>query len=298
MLASIDSLARTEPRLLFMLDTGDIVQDGSHSDQFHALAGILRKAGTLPYLVGVGNHELANDRPGPARGHTAAFLAPVDPALSPERLYYETTIGRVRFLFLDSNDLVYDEPGIAARREAQLAWLDAALRREPDRPGFPTVVVLHHPFLQSSEKHRPQARALWSLAHRGRTLPAMFAEGGVDLVLTGHTHTYERFRVTRADGRSFAVVNLSGRPKGSFLGLGAGARRARRIEPGGEPAFLSRNGWRDLDGWTITQDEAMTDHEANQFARFDVAADGSIAMTVRFMNRRAPSPAVPLVGAP
>ena len=126
---------------------------------------------------------------------------------------------------------------------------------------------MHHPFLQSSSKHRAQARALWSLTAAGRTLAALFAESGVDLVLVGHTHTYERFRVTRADGRGFQVVNLSGRPKGAFLGLGAGARRAHRIAPGGEARFLADHGWRDLDGWTIVQEEAMTRDEANQFAR-------------------------------
>src|SRR5690349_6221022 len=41
MMASIDSLSRQDSRMLFMLDTGDIVDDGAHTDQFVALASIL-----------------------------------------------------------------------------------------------------------------------------------------------------------------------------------------------------------------------------------------------------------------
>jgi hypothetical protein len=292
MIASIDSLSNQDPRLLFMLDTGDIVENGSHSDQFRELAAILAEARSLPYLVGVGNHELDNNRPGTARPNTATFLAPIDPSLKPDRLYYERTIGRVRFLFLDSNDLVYGRgPEIAARREAQLAWLTDALARVPDRPGHPTVVVMHHPLLQSSVKHRKQARDLWSLAYRGRRLPDILADAGVDLILTGHTHTYERIRASRPDGKGFQIVNLSGRPRPAWLWFGEGARRAQMIPEGGERFWFYDRGWRGVENWTFAQEEAMTDDEANQYAVFRVEPDGGVTMAVRFMNR-------PALGAP
>jgi hypothetical protein len=288
MMSSIDSLARRDPRLLFMLDTGDIVENGSHTDQFRTVAGILAKARSLPYLVGVGNHELANNRPGSARANTAAFLSPLDPAISPDRLYYERSVGRVRFLFLDSNDLVYDtSQKVYARREAQLNWLVERLRAVPDEPGRPTVVVLHHPFLQSSEKHRGQARELWSLKHHGRSLPDILADGGVDLLLAGHTHTYERFRATRRDGKGFLLVNLSGRPLPAILWFGEGQRRARAIPTGGEVAFFATRGWRGLDGWEISQDEAMVEDESDQYAVFQVEADGGVVMRVRYLERPA-----------
>jgi hypothetical protein len=236
----------------------------------------------------VGNHELDNNRPGPARRNTAAFLAPVDSTLRPNRLYYERTIGRVRFLFLDSNDFVYvRDAEIRKRRDEQLAWLVRALRRVPDRPGHPTVVVMHHPILQSSEKHRAQARALWSLRYQGRALPDILADGGVDLILTGHTHTYERFRATREDGKGFQIVNLSGRPRPSFLWFGDGKRRAQMIPSGGERYWLYDRGWRDMEKWEISQDEAMHEDDANQFALFRVEPDGGITMAVRFMNQSA-----------
>ena len=298
MIASIDTLSKRHPRLLFMLDTGDIVDDGSHSDQFRTLAEILAEAPSLPYLVGVGNHELENNKAGPGRPNTAAFVAPIDSSLGPNRLFYERTIGRVRFLFLDTNDIVYaDEPGARKRRDEQLAWLVGALRRVPDRAGYPTVAVMHHPLLQSSKKHRAQARELWSFEYKGRALPDILADGGVDLILTGHTHTYERFRATRPDGKGFQLVNLSGRPRSSFLWIGEGARRAQLIPSGGERFWFYDRGWRGTERWEINQDEAMhnDDDEADQYALFTVEPDGGITMAVRYMNRPSLGPAVRLL---
>lgn len=82
MMTSIDSLSQLDPRMLFLLDTGDIVESGFYRDQFRTLASILTRAPSLPYLVGVGNHELDNDRPGPSRLHTAAFLEPAGASIN------------------------------------------------------------------------------------------------------------------------------------------------------------------------------------------------------------------------
>jgi 3',5'-cyclic AMP phosphodiesterase CpdA len=224
-------------------------------------------------------------------------LKPLDPGLESDRLYYRRTIGRVRFLFLDSNDLVYDSgPGETKRRQAQLAWLVEQLKATPDEPGHPTVVVMHHPFLQSSEKHREQACALWSLTYEGRRLPDILADAGVDLVLVGHTHTYERFIATRKDGKGFQLVNLSGKPESSFLWFGSAARRAHAIPRGGETAWLQKRGWKNLDGWALSQPEAMTKDETDEFALFRVGPDGSLTMSIRYMNRPELAPPVRLAG--
>src|SRR5258705_9393380 len=58
---SVDSVATHDGRLLFMVDTGDIVDNGSQSDQFGLLADALGVVRRLPYVVGVGNHEVEND---------------------------------------------------------------------------------------------------------------------------------------------------------------------------------------------------------------------------------------------
>jgi len=288
---SIDHLASRHDRLLFLIDTGDIVDDGSHTDQFRVLAGLLSKIRRLPYLVAAGNHEVGWSR-APARANAAKFLSTLDVSISPERLYYRKVVGRVRYLFLDSNDLVYrpDPNGgrkdqeIERRAHAQVDWLIRELADPVFGPAGTTVVVMHHPIVQSSRKHRRQSRDLWSLRYHGRRFPEILADGGVDLVLAGHTHTFERFTLERQDGRGFHLVNLSGRPKPSFLWFGAGERRSQEVH-GDATAWLSEKGWRDLDGWTVSQEDVMAEDEADQLGLFTVDADGGITLSMRFLGQ-------------
>lgn len=280
-----------EPPLLFLLDTGDIVQDGSHADQFRMLAEILSPAAHLPFVLGVGNHEVDNNRPGPSRAHLDRFLAGTGLPVDPDRMYFRLDLGPLRLICLDSNDLVYgrpvgdNDPDPAVRPPqavAQLEWLEEQLRPDPGRPPT-TLVVLHHPFLQTSEKHRPIARRLWDLEHRDRTLVDILADGGVDVVLTGHTHTYERFTLSRADGAGFQLVNLSGRPRDAFLWFGAGSRRAEDIR-GREDTWLTEAGW-ELRDWSVRQESLMEPPEHNQFGIFTVDPRGSIDLEVHFLAR-------------
>lgn len=299
LIRSVDSVSARDARVLFLVDTGDIVDNGSLNDQFGLLAEELKAVRRLPYAVGVGNHEVENNQPGSSRVNLARFLSSMGQPLGPDRLYYSMAVGRVRFLFLDSNDLVYkgsDEnaEAIAARAAAQMEWLTRTLKDPAWGPEATTVVVMHHPIVQSSAKHRSQSRALWSYTWKGRSLPDIFADGGVDLILTGHTHTYERFRMERADGRGFVLVNLSGKPEPSFLWFGAGARRARDIH-GGEEPWLAQNGWRNLKAWRITQDDVMGEHESNQYGIFTVDGEGGISLAMRFIERPAAEHSVRVV---
>lgn len=289
-----DLVARVKARherdpLAFILDTGDIVQDGRHSDQFAMLTQILSPVRELPYFVAVGNHEVKNNESADARRNTARCLALTDDSLRPEKLYYSKQIGAVRLLFLDTNDLAYGptpellaaSSGLAGSPEAdpvagQIHWLDEELAQlDPDDI---VVVAMHHPFLQSSKKHREQAIELWNQAYGGHTLPERFLDAGVDLVLVGHTHTYERFRVGRGD-RHFELVNVSGRPRTSLLWMGDGARRAEDIR-GDEMAWLAKNGWEGLEAYTITQSAVMAEDERNQYAVVGIQSDGRIDLEV------------------
>ena len=295
LMAAIAARAEGDARLLFMLDTGDIVNDGRHADQFALLADILAPAADLPYVVSVGNHELKDNRSPVARQNTAVCLAGLDADFGVGRMYYAKQLGRLRLLVLDSNDLVYGDDGSAkavatpapgSRAEAQWRWLVDQLAR-PEPEGVVTVVAMHHPIVQSSKKHREAASGLWNLRVDGRSLPELFLDGGVDLVLCGHTHTFEQFRLARG-GRAMHLINLSGRPRDSVLGWGAGARRARDIL-GRETERLADWGWKDLDGWTIDQVDAMTRDEADEFAVFDLPPEGPLSYTVHFLDEDAPA---------
>jgi 3',5'-cyclic AMP phosphodiesterase CpdA len=283
LMAAMADATGGDDRFLFVVDTGDIVDDGRHGDQFDMLRGILAPMSHRPYLPAVGNHELANNDPA-ARGNTAAFLSAVDPALFVHRFWYRKDVGPASFLFLDSNDFVYGADG--GRVTAQLDWLSAQLA---EKVAGTRIVVLHHPFVQSSAKHRDAALLIWDLTWRGRRLVDILLDGGVDLVLVGHTHTYERFRIARrADGRSLQLVNISGRPRSSFLWFGAGARRARDIR-GQERAWLEKAGWNGLEAYEIVQEQAMTADEVNQFGLFTVEADGGLLQEMVWLDEDAES---------
>jgi hypothetical protein len=245
----------------------------------------------------VGNHELSDNADRDARANTAAFLAGADPDLSAERLWYRKDAGPAVFLFLDTNDLTYGPDGQrdaclpvledGSREAAQVAWLREQVAELSGREAL-VVAVMHHPLVQSSSKHSAQGAALWNLTDRGETLADLLIDAGVDLVLTGHTHTYERFRLVRDDGRVLHHVNVSGRPRDAVLWIGAGSRRSRDIR-GHEKEWLADHGWQDLDRWAIHQEAHLRKRvEANQFVLFTAEPDGGLSMEVRLLSEEDP----------
>ncbi len=178
---------------------GDVVYpDGSARDFaqcYHPTWGRFKER-TLP---APGNHEYRT--PG-ARGYFDYF----GPAAGPG--YYSLSLGSWRLISLDSNIK-------GAAMTAQLDWLRAELAAHPARC---TLAYWHHP-LYSSGGHgsMPRMRAAWDILHAA----------GVELVLSGHDHDYERFapqdgrgRVDAAGMRQF-VVGTGGAYLTPFLRLRA-----------------------------------------------------------------------------
>lgn len=166
---------REEPfGMLSML--GDIVYYGPIEQRFDDVflepLGPLIDAG-VTFEVALGNHDddlfTGQDR-----------LAQVERELellgTPAR-YYATTHGPVDLFYLDTVAMVRRE---AALRE-QVAWLDEELAAatNPWR-----VVCMHHP-VYSSGRHGSTAVLVERLA-------PVLTRHGVDLVLSGHDHHYER----------------------------------------------------------------------------------------------------------
>lgn len=266
------------PPLAAIIDTGDIVDNGKHADQFAMLRDVLQPLRQWPYLVAVGNHELDQDLNYEGRRNFTAFMgAAPGPLFGEKRLWYRLDAPGLRLIFLDTNQWVYLRDGtLPEHRQEQLAWLSAQMSEDFDGA---TIVAMHHPLVISNKKHRTMAAELWSLKWSEQVIASMIAPG-TDLVLTGHTHTYERYRLAAPGGDSFHLVNVSGRPRDSFLWFGDGARRAQDIQ-GRELDFLGRAGWNrnDLEGWSVQQLDAMTDKdtEANQWVEITVAPDGSLS---------------------
>jgi predicted phosphodiesterase len=150
-----------------MLFLGDIAyEDGSpaqlENNFFAVYRDVLRY---VPAYVTIGNHE-RRSRLG--RPYFEAFVLP-----EPER-YYSFNWGDIHFVAIDTTQ----------RDTRQLVWLEDDLNRNK----LPWVIVFgHHPMYTNSLRG-PQ---LWIR----RAFANIVTRHHVDLVLTGHEHQYERFRV-------------------------------------------------------------------------------------------------------
>ena len=165
-----------EEEILFVIHTGDFVCDESEWDEFFAVAGpVLRNTTLVPVA---GNHD------GTAEVFSAIFGLPP---------YYSFDAGSLHVTVLDSNDRAW------ADMKRQTAWL----KEDLTSPLPQTIVAFHHPPFSSDRKHPGgdlAIRAEWC---------GIFAQNDVDAVFSGHTHTYERYRV---NGTEYVVAGCGGGP--------------------------------------------------------------------------------------
>ena len=124
----------------------------------------------------VGNHEYKTPR---ARGFFRYFDRQTE---APG--YYRRTINGWQVFVLNSNC-----DRIDCQRERN--WLKNRLIAHPSRCA---LIAMHHPRFSSGSEHGSNAgmKPFWEIAQRY----------GVDLVLSGHDHDYERFRVQNSTGHA------------------------------------------------------------------------------------------------
>jgi 3',5'-cyclic AMP phosphodiesterase CpdA len=152
-----------------VIHTGDLIYYGSLTDRFEDVYvepfGPLLDAGVDVQPV-LGNHEFDH----------ADSLRLLELLGMPGR-HYTFTSGPVEFFMLDSTPPAFE----GGADEAQRRWLEERLARSTARW---QVVVLHHPTYTSGRRSA-------DLRMR-RALEPLVVQYGVELVLTGHDHHYER----------------------------------------------------------------------------------------------------------
>lgn len=166
---------RDAPKAAFLLHAGDLINtaeaDGEWGEWFGAGAWL---NAMIPNVPVPGNHEQARGEDGRRRlSHhwRPSFTLPQNGPRGLEESCYTFTYHNMRFIGLNSNE----------QQELQTQWLDQVLAENT----APWVVCsFHHP-IYSTGKDRDNAelRALWK---------PIFDKYKVDLVLTGHDHTYGR----------------------------------------------------------------------------------------------------------
>jgi len=137
---------------------------------------------SLPFWPTIGNHDDKTDR---AQPYLDVFSLPEQALAEAEHeRYYSFDYGNVHFVSIDSNDgtlipIALDLRG--TREDDMLDWLAMDLA-ESDAEW--KIAFFHHPPYTSSSRS-PNGVV------RNNLLP-MLEAGGVDLVLSGHDHHYER----------------------------------------------------------------------------------------------------------
>ncbi len=183
---------------LFHLFNGDLCYANLAQDRVRAWWDFWennsRSASRRPWMPSPGNHEneLGNGPIG-YQAYQTFFETPLAPGQTEvtRGLWYAFTAGQVRVVSIANDDVTYQDGGDSYVRGyskgAQKAWLDATLaaaRRDPEIDWL--VVCMHQVAISTADKANGA-----DLGIREEWLP-LFDRHGVDLVVCGHEHHYER----------------------------------------------------------------------------------------------------------
>jgi hypothetical protein len=159
---------------------------------------ILKKIRPAP-----GNHEHLSNRAAPYYQYFG------DKAGSPRKGYYSYDVGEWHVVVINS-EIIVNGVFNAAEKKEQIDWLENDLKTS--KPC--TMAYFHHPrYSSGSHGNNTQIQPLWEILHKG----------GVDLVMAGHDHHYERFGpmnaygiADTAKGMVSYVVGTGGAPLSGF----------------------------------------------------------------------------------
>lgn len=179
----------------FVVFTGDLVFDGSSAAQWaelDLLATPLHESAIAAFAV-LGNHDYW----GGGRGRR--FFDRFPEMAGQNRLVL--AFGPVRLVLLDSNVGEMTAPEWTAQRR----WVEDTLASFDSDPSVGGVlVVLHHPPFTNSTVTGDEPHVARDL------VPPFLAARKTVAMLSGHVHSYERFR---RSGKTFVVSGAAGGPR-------------------------------------------------------------------------------------
>jgi tartrate-resistant acid phosphatase type 5 len=183
----------------------------------HYPVGTARRNAFFPAL---GNHDYSDATPSPTTYLTYFRLPGRGFAnTSGNERYYDFVQGPVHFFVLNSNA---QEPDGRSSTSKQARWLRTQLAASTSRWN---VVYDHHPPYSSDTAHGSSAYMQWP-----------FAKWGADVVLSGHSHTYERIN---RDGIVYFVNGLGGASRYGFGPAVAGSKKRYQAGWGAQRVTVS-----------------------------------------------------------
>jgi predicted phosphodiesterase len=173
----------------FSLLLGDNIygseRPSDYAEKFERPYKALLDAG-VTFHAALGNHD------DPTQSHYKLFN------MNGQRFYsFKPDTGSVRFFALDSNYM----------DKAQLDWLEKELAASDSTW---KICFFHHPLYSSGDKHGSD------VALREQLEP-LFLKHGVDLVLTGHEHFYERLKPQK--GIHYIIAGSSAKLRRGNIGV-------------------------------------------------------------------------------
>lgn len=171
---------RDMPKAAFFLHAGDLINnadDDAQWGEWFEAGGFLNAM--IPSIPTPGNHEYAKDNPDDkesTKRHLShnwkpQFTLPMNGPEGLDETCYFIDYQGTRIISLNSN----------VGPLSQVQWLDKVLKDNPNRW---TICTFHHPiFSTAKDRDNADVRAAWK---------PIFDKYKVDLVLTGHDHTYGR----------------------------------------------------------------------------------------------------------
>jgi uncharacterized protein (TIGR03382 family) len=180
---------------------------------FEPMAPLLAQ---VPFFAVPGNHEYETNQGQP---YFDNLYLPT--SQSGGEYYYSFDWGHVHFVAIDSNCAIGLSSADRCTFEEQQQWVeeDLAASTAPWK-----IVFFHHPPWSSGE-HGSQLKMR-------REFSPLFEKYGVDLVLTGHDHNYERTHPMRGN-----EVAPSGTPEPVYLVVGSGGAKLRELSTVSKPSW-------------------------------------------------------------
>ncbi|MDX2269548.1 MAG: metallophosphoesterase family protein [Bryobacter sp.] len=179
---------RHAPKARFLVHAGDLINNYNNDAQWgewHRAMSFMSRS--IPSVPAPGNHEYGNvgGKRGLTKHWAPQFTLPRNGAPGYEEASYYVDFQGLRMIALDSNRVTPE----------QTAWLENTLKNNPNRW---TILTFHHPVLSAAKgRDNAKLREAWK---------PLIDRYKVDMVLTGHDHTYARSNLENNTAYVVSVV--------------------------------------------------------------------------------------------